>query len=496
MGVSVNIGGVNLGSYAKVMDVRRDILPPRRLITESLSERSGSYLMGVDEDSRSIEIDVMFIEDSPDDIAEAKRELAEILDTDDVVPMTFSDESGLTYYGIVYDSSELRQELHTARATIKFFLPDPHAYGSEVIYQMSGDSATFNVDGNRETYPIIEVEFHEDTPFFAITHTHEDAEDEQYHEPYILIGEPEDVEQETVKERQTRALTNFRNHSGINWTGGDSDDVDGVAHGTMTRVNGLGLTVTDGNVGSPGTFSTWHGGCWKRVLPAGAQDFRLEVEFMMYAVNGKTGRVEAYVKDDQNITVGKIQYTDARLRGTRPRFYGRAGNLDGYILVHRQNIPQSSFAPMEGKMTLERRGRRWRSSVQTRPQGTTRWTTNTVGKFMDVYEKEMAEVRGIVLSIQTFDGETINEPIAIQRVGLYELFEVEPDEVPEIFVEEDKLIIDCERGEVTLNGELFMRDFDAAGSEFFSLKPGRLNTLSAIPTENATVTIRHRPRWI
>lgn len=122
----ITVNGFDLNDYFdKILDIRRDILPPRILQTQEAAGRDGVYLAGVKRDARVVEVDVMMIDASYVSLRQRVEEVAGILDTDGTVPMTIADEPGRVRRVILSDDTNLEEVVYSGRTTLRFFMPDP-----------------------------------------------------------------------------------------------------------------------------------------------------------------------------------------------------------------------------------------------------------------------------------------------------------------------------------------------------------------------------------
>ena len=128
----INFNGHDLKEYFdKILDVRRDILPPRSIHALDVPGRGGSYFANVRHESRVIEVDVMMIDKSLEALRSRIRQAAATLDTDQPAPLIISDEPDKVWMGILLEDTSLEEIIFTGRATLHFFIPDPYAEATE-----------------------------------------------------------------------------------------------------------------------------------------------------------------------------------------------------------------------------------------------------------------------------------------------------------------------------------------------------------------------------
>lgn len=117
--------------FDKILDIRRDILPPRSIQFLEVPGRAGSYFANVREESRIIEVDVFMKDQSFEALRSRIRQAAEILDTDEPAPLVISDEPDKVWMGILMEDTALEEVIYTGRTTLRFFIPDPYAEAIE-----------------------------------------------------------------------------------------------------------------------------------------------------------------------------------------------------------------------------------------------------------------------------------------------------------------------------------------------------------------------------
>jgi predicted phage tail component-like protein len=498
MTTTVSIAGVALSNYAKIIDVRRDLLPPRTLITEKLSQRPGAYLFGKTDEPRVHEVDIYFIENDWNTVTATAQSLATLLDTDEVVPITYGDKPGVTYYGILFDETPITDRVkHTGKVTLKLFLPDPCGYGPEVVYQMGSETATFAVAGNRDPEPIIEAEFTEDTPFFLATQTDDTkvvpadfgAENPAL-EKFLLVGEPEGEENPVVPVRQRILRDHLFTMSG--WSAGSNTDVDGTATGSMTigNIEFGGFTAAD--FGTPS--NEYHGPVLKKTLSETVSDFEFHAWFEFRSFNGRMGKTEVYLYDTNGVPVVKLGLRDRRTMDDWTIGEVRLGGLGGKRMLWGRPQPPNAWQRFYGRIMVKRVGNRWEYMVSKQNTTTREHHTIRRGSWTDKNNDYSNNVAQIGIYVAQWK-EIQPSHLVVRAVHMFKINSVNTNETGSIFLEDDVLTLDCERGQVLKNGVLYMTELDPT-SDFFKLKAGALNTVGVMPADKAVVKIRYRPKWI
>lgn len=168
MAFSMFYDGHDLSDILKVLWVDGRGPFQQEIERESISGRHGSIRMNRRIPERALNAECVLLADSFEILREKMGELNNILYTNDAVPIIFSDEPNVTYYGEYAGDPEWEERFVGGRGTLPFVCYDPYKYGEENTTNI--DSGVVHIASPVETVPIFEVEFEESASGFEIAH--------------------------------------------------------------------------------------------------------------------------------------------------------------------------------------------------------------------------------------------------------------------------------------------------------------------------------------
>jgi predicted phage tail component-like protein len=118
---------------------------------------------------RFIPVTFELVGDSLEDIRKKVDSLNDILNLAQPEAITFSDEPGLTYYGLLSGQPDWDEYLSIGKGRITFVCPDPYKYGEEKT--MSLGPEPFLNEGSVEVSPIVSATFTAAASEYKITHS-------------------------------------------------------------------------------------------------------------------------------------------------------------------------------------------------------------------------------------------------------------------------------------------------------------------------------------
>lgn len=175
----------NLTDFFRISDISGRGIFNQEITTASISGRSGSIRQGRRIPAREISVEAFMLAKSLEELREKINELNNVLYVNDAVPITFSDEPDITYYGEYAGEPDWEEHFIRGRGTLPFICFDPFKYAEEeisVIKTADDSSATIvtlfaeQADGFEynpstvEAQPIFEVEFKDSTDEFKVEH--------------------------------------------------------------------------------------------------------------------------------------------------------------------------------------------------------------------------------------------------------------------------------------------------------------------------------------
>lgn len=471
--IDVTFNGVVLSNYAKIIDVRRDILAPRSLQTIDVPKRNGSYLFGKKNEARIFEVDIMFIGD-----VETKRaQLAEVLDTDDLVPLEFSDKPGVEYMAILTEDTPLTQVMHTASATLCFLIAEPFGYGSSYLATIPSTNtegtAEIAVYGDAPVFPVIKATFTQDTPAFAVAVS----------DKYLQLGTFQDTETTPLPYEQLILWDDASSMTG--WTALTGTLEDNELTGAGITTNGYSFRVDD-----YGTGTGWHGSAISKGFSEPLQDFLFQAKVQLKCNSAsQMGKIDFYFRNAANEIIGKMTMKEDNITAELNRAQTALG-LYGYrdVILDRKVKNLNDF---DGIFRMRRyEGNKINAYYGQQANGRETWSTST--RTIDVNAKFADPITSVVVCITAY-GSQPAATMFVEDIKFWKLNEIQPDtQVNEIFHAGDVLEIDMAKGRIILNEVDAIRHM-VPGSQFFALNPGT-DTLG-VTGGVADVEITYRSRW-
>jgi len=278
-----------------IKDIKRSVLPPSTPVTIEVPGRHGSYYATHRYGVRTIEFDIMLLEDTRGQLRETVRQVANWLNPDKGVrKLVLDDEPDLYYEAVLAEDTDIEQLLTLGKTTLRFICPDPITWTvDEIETSFVAGQANVNVGGTYKTFPRFRVQFQEKSSYLLI----KKSEDE-----FLYLGVPEDVESE--RKPAVRRVYTDDCSSLTGWEEGISVD-GGSIKGNMGVGDPPKFVVTDYGTWTESDPS-WHGPAMVRWLPdyEELQDFRVRVHLGQESP-GLVGRVEFYLLDINSAVIGK-----------------------------------------------------------------------------------------------------------------------------------------------------------------------------------------------
>lgn len=473
----VIFNGTSLATYAKVIDIRRDVLAPRSIQTIDVPARDGSYVFGRKVEPRVFEVDLMII----GNVETNRSGLARLLDTTTAVPIEFSDKPGIEYYGILSGESDVSQIRHTGTVTLSFFIAEPYGYGaagtSSIPSTATDGLATMTVAGDAEAYPEITVDFISDSTFFAIAHDTK----------YLQLGRSETVDAPPVAREEIIFADNASSTSSWTPITGSLEDTTSL-NGAISS-NGFAFQLADA-----GTGATWHGAAIAKSLASPVQDFVYQVRLQHMSLaptpHSRMGKIDIFFRNAAGENVAKITLKEDNLTNTLNRAQIGIGQYGARTLLMDNRNP--NLNDFSGIVRMRREGNRISAQFAQQVNGKPVWSTSTepaldvVGKFDD-------PVTSIVVMISAF-GTNPASQMYVDDMHLWRVNSFTPTtQTDTAFKAGDQLVIDMKRASVYLNGVNAIHRM-IPGSRFFGLPPGQ-QTVGAIPVGKTETELNYESRW-
>lgn len=475
----MNFNGIDMTSILKVNRITGRGLAEWEVSTLSVPNRDGLYYnKGTKRrKERVINVDFTIMARNMTELRAKIDELNAILDVDEPKPLIFPDEPDKTYYAIPETPSNGDDGIdYINQSTIKFICPDPYKYGreKEVTFE---SSTSFDVEGSKETAPVIEVELIGDTTYLAVA-----DEDGRLN----MVGDPADYNDIPV-EPMTKVFESDANNL-IGWTVSSPESIEEVPMTGTLKTDGTWFYTDD--YGVDPTY--WHGPSMKTSFPEPVQDFSCDVGLrMVIHGQGQAGIIMVFLLDASNLPVARLMMTKRHpgWNMITPEFRAGTVNNKFEILREEQEKFQHNF---EGILRLRREGIEWTGSVH-RLIGPGRTVSNATWRWYD-YD---GIATGPITQVQVRILQRENYPTIEQRINdidVYKINSIEDGQLPIIGKAGDIIVFDHQNDNILRNGESIIRNKAFIG-EYFKLKPG-LNKLVVEPAGTISTTkVRYRPRW-
>lgn len=488
--------GINLEEYFKNKDGKAYLVVGiprgRGVMNDELSRittphHPGSYYVGKRTPERVIEVDFTLKGVSSIDLRKRIDELNALLDTEQPVPMVFTDEPDMTYYGKKESVEERLETDRIHQTTVTFICPMPYKLGAEQTIEIDelNWGADINNAGTVDTDMIVEIEVDRPSTFLDVWKNDKE---------YFRIGNPLPVTT-TPKERQTKIYeTHFADMLG--WqpaVSSDDSDVSGslkIAHEYLVPES-FG-TITD----------RYHGPSIRRSIPGGPiQDFVLEtyVSFGADTIE-EIGRVEIQLLDNNSKVVCRTSIEEKS-------YYERANwgkvSLGHYTdpnwkdLIHETGDYRDTWNDFYGRLYVARVSNMWMAYIaKFDDREGAAYAQDGAARYFEWYDTEgwhMNPVSQIQIGMQMW---STAPPVRVMEIDLLRFYkinrEIDPSE-SNIFDVGDKILIDSSRNLVSINGKSCIDQKDVF-SEFLKLTRGN-NRIDIHPKWVGKKRIKYRERY-
>jgi predicted phage tail component-like protein len=475
----------DLPDYIKVTNIQYSILPSLESKTEKVYGRAGSYDFGVEIGERVIEVDIMLIAETQNDVMKKAREFSKFLFYKELQPLILLDEPDKQYMARVTGDTDVSELYRTGTATITFNCPNAYAESitEKVVNYTPTDYTPIAItnNGSAETFPIIDLTVKETITSIAVMND----------EKFVQVGGEATVDKEIVDTEPISMTDNMSSITG--WTSGiavDGGDILGTFESTGTALKQKGDDYGEG--------TKWHGGAMVKSLPAPIQNFRVTSLVELRASNiNQVGRVELYLFDENNEVLGKLSLADTSTTSNHTIAEARAGTrYTGEYFVQSYGDYKGVFASYFGIMQITRQGDLWSAYFAKVDMDT---GTHHTRLYETWYDTNQVVSKGKLAKIQIHVGtQGTHSPINMANFTNLEVYEKTGDvdyntQVPVMFNAGDLVTIDSQRAVVLKNGEPIFTELDPS-SDFFPLEVGTNGLIVSPPL--ASVSVKYKERWL
>lgn len=496
----VFFNGSELTKYFKVLNVQRELLPPRENYVIESELRHGADYDGFKYGSRVTTIEVAMLTDSSEELQKQKREVAEILDTEEPAKLSFSDEPDVYYLAVFEGTAAVEQLGGTGTFELQFISHDPFAYSVEETVISNDGKSTITVENNGThiAFPVIEAEMTSNNSLVAYINKKGSI---------LQFGDPDLVDAVAVK--RPEFLINDRNmgdKAAVEASGWkvNADTFTGKFLGQHTlTANGTIKYYTESSVkllgiDSYGTGTDYKGICLSKNIPAdssghvGADSFDLKVG--LFFVTGQipqTGLSLVELRDKNDVQVCSLSYYKNTTTNNTASIRLNVRNKYVATVKSFDTTHWNTYTSMGTELGIYKRG----SVIEFHTGG---WQNGGVAMSMDFDFLKDVEVTKVLWYGGVYRNFTPMHN-AIRSVTFQKKDVDAVEAVPTLFGKDDVLTANTASGIVTV-GELGAMGLDTLGNnwESFYLEKGK-NEITVVQSAFATVPevkIKFRERWL
>jgi predicted phage tail component-like protein len=479
----ISLNGVDVPSFVKVNKVDFSILPTIENKFLRVRGKAGVYNLGQDVGTRQFVVGITIIAEEINGVMSASRDLASWLHNPEPVKLRFADEPDKYYLVLPDGETNITEIVNIGQGEITFVCTEPYAYGETKQVSVSPTTTEpffIDVEGTSETFPEIELTMKQDVSSVCLTSD----------EGHVLIGEPISVTESPVNTFPKR----FEDHLENSYTWGTASQVDGgIVYGDFTSVNGWGVEQTGKDYGT--NTSGWHGASGLTSIPSPIDDFEVKMWCGLNAShNNQVGRVELYLLDQNNKSMGKIALVDDYTNGQYPRFEARAGDRNsGVYFANNFGTSRDEYKDFYGVLRIGRKGKRWYAYIGKYDASKKKFHSEMYKEWTDIqgtYETALASVQ---IHVGAYKDQVPTKDMYVSYVRVNEHVEASDGQAPIVASKDDVIRIDTESATIYKNDELFYEGLNPS-STFFNLKKGMNGLALASPT--ADVKIKYTERWL
>lgn len=491
--------GLKQPYYLFVRDVNRSVLPAVNNLLTPYSRGTRNYNYGKNYGVRQISLNCFIKANQEEDIPYLIEDLARFLDVGETT-IRFSDAKDRSWKVVLDGSTDISQSLNVGDFTITFSCIEVNSYGEEVTGSetFSGDMngiMQIHNEGTAETYPIMKINFEEDSPMINIVGMGQsenitlgydsadaDGEETNFNPRPLVIQEKFD---------NMNSLTPMNNLTTPDWLFNRK-----FVRNTTLTTSGGNLILTNNKFPKIDTGQigfAFYGGGVVRTLPKALDDFTLELAFTNSGLPKYWTNQHQFLilYDDQGIPFMNVAFGYVPVE-KRIRFnMATMGSSSTPEVRANAGKPAKDWYNFVGKIVLERKDNRWRlqggkfKSKQGSPMkgsdlqyGTTMLSNIHSSGFrqfpQETWSRKVAAIG--ILYANLGNRPQINR-WAIDNMNVWENLTKPPTSTQTTlsFEKGDELLVDFPKSQVWLNGTPSPA-YVQPSTDWFSLKSGK-NTL-------------------
>ncbi|MBU5266303.1 distal tail protein Dit [Virgibacillus proomii] len=464
------------GTYFIVNNVEGRGVLSEEISTIEVPGMAGAYQSSKYTPTRTLSVSISLKGESFEDLRKKIDRLSSILIKDELVPIKFSDELDVTYYGSL---NEVEHKIEVAciyQAVLNFLCTDPFKYEEAQTKTFESDVLSLTYNGTAPASPIFELEVIKPVTFAMVQN--------QYNE-YQMIGQPTNVNEEVV---DTRTLILEERGETLDTWQDNPVSVDGNVSGNM-GYDGAGITAP-----TYGTGERWHGPAKIKEVPV-STDFEIEARMQLYTDEiNQTGRIEIYLFDENMTELGKVAINDNSIWVLRRLAEGRigpyVGNFQNYIISSRNY--QYEWDNFPAFLRMKRQDKTYEFYV-ARVDGSGKHLWSLKKSYTVSDSKYLGKLKYVQIHIGKFGDTASPHTSRIDWLRAYVIEDTTKNQTPYIARPGDLITLDNFNKELLINGEdaKNLKDF---GGSFFNLHKGE-NQLIVHPANSFNSRVKWSERY-
>ncbi|MGG0261853.1 distal tail protein Dit [Bacillus mycoides] len=464
----------------------------RGILSDEINEltvphRPGSYFLSKRTPKRVLEVDFSLKGVSLFELRKRIDELNGLLNTDEPVKITFTDESDFVYYGIKESVEENLEKSNIHQATITIICSNPYKLGPTRTIEFQADErglvANIQNKGSVEFNPIIEIEVTKPSTFLDVWNG----------DHYFRIGWPLRMDQVPV-ERNQRVMWDEMSTT-VGWTNVPSSE-DMIGGGAFKVDAGSRLVpVYLGETNIKG----WHGCIAKKNIPQGPlQDFIMQAYVGVRSSHpDQMGRVEIGLLDENSDYVARISMNDVHWQAEQNTGFAKLGSkkkpVSERVLINEPGDHPTTWNQYRGRLWLARTGNRWEAYISKFLWNTEKDDSERFVVWEDENNVNMDKVAQVQMSMCQFSDNMFCTDMSIDDLKIWKVNRNTQDNPPYIFDVGDKVVIDTERSLVSINGKKAINLKDIF-SDYPIIQKGT-NKLEIMPSDVGIAKVTYRERY-
>lgn len=408
--------------------------------------------------------------------------------------LSFTDEDAL-FYASLQELEVPEEDSNDLVGNLYFVCSDPFKYGPEKTESFTGDAKTIENEGTANAKPIIELTAKESITYAMVQNENDLIRlGNETYSKYTMVGKPYEVDEKPFNKYSRKYYTDAKTL--VEWTTASDSDIDGgIVAGNIVSNNDR--FVAD----SYGTGSNWHGPAIKTSLETPIRDFKLSafVGFLNQAQAAMVGRIEIYLLDVLGNAVCKMALKDTSAARANVFAEMRAGGRQtNDMIIHTHGNRVGAWNNFSGQLRISRewdenkKENIWSAYVALVDTSVGRHHGRKIVNEWRDGGKYTRNVAQIVVHIGVNGAHTpIHANSGVSSIILEEIVQ-EPEGIPYIAHEGDKIVFDSTTNDAFINGEP-RNDLLDFGADFINLVKG--NNLLVVHPSTFNTVLRYRPTY-